>query len=61
MVRYHCSGLRKSTLGQKLPDILMMNTSYSLMSILNARLLLFCVALPQAYLIATRHVSDVKM
>ena len=39
-----------------------MNTSYSLMSILlNAQLLLFSVTLPQANLIVTRHVSDLKM
>ena len=40
----------------------MMNTSNSLVPILlNAQLLLFSVTLPQANIIVTRHVSDLKM
>ena len=40
----------------------MMNTSYSLMSILlNAQLLLFSVTMRQANIMVTRHVSDLEM
>ena len=40
----------------------MMNTSYSLMSVLlNAKLLLFRATMPQADITVNKHVSDLKM